>query len=175
MPRLANNYICTKKVLARILLLLLLVLIGVSCFNEPDCIITATSAIKIDFKQYKVDKNTLKLTAVDTAVIFTSVWVSGIDTAFAKNIQATSLTLPINLKEKAVKYRLNIRSASGTITRTDSLQYSFSSESRVIAPTCGAFTYFVNLKLTSTNLAETKYKLVNSNLLKSTTNVQVFY
>lgn len=75
MPRLVINYICTKKVLARILLFLLLVLTSVSCFNEPDCIINATSAIKIDFKQYKIDKNTLKLTAVDTAVIFTSVWV----------------------------------------------------------------------------------------------------
>jgi hypothetical protein len=161
--------------LARILLFLLLVLTSVSCFNEPDCIINATSAIKIDFKQFKIDKNTLKLTAVDTAVIFTSVWVSGIDTAYVKNIQAISLTLPIDPKQKTVKYKLNIRSAANTISRTDSLQYSFSSESKVIAPTCGAFTYFVNLKLTTTNLAENKHKLVSNKLLKSTTNVQVFY
>jgi hypothetical protein len=161
--------------LARILLFLLLILTGVSCFNEPDCIITATSAIKIDFKQSKIDKNTLKSIVVDTAVIFTSVRVSGIDTAYFKNIQTSSLTLPINPKEKTVKYTFNIRSASGAILRKDSLYYSFSSESKIIAPTCGAYTYFINLKLTSTNLAENKHKLINNRLLKNTTNVQVFY
>lgn len=164
--------------MARILLFLLVVLFGTSCFNEPDCIVTASTAIKIDFKQIKTNSTTLAKTVADSALVFNSVWVSGIDTAYIKFVKDktyNSITLPVDPRVKTIKYIFNIRSTSGTISRTDSIQFSFSSESRVIAPRCGAYTYFLDLKVTSTNFENAKYKLVSNRLLKNTTNVQVFF
>jgi hypothetical protein len=163
---------------ARLFLFVLLILFSVSCFTDADCLVTATTAIKIDFKQTKTDGTTLLKSFVDSALVFNSVWVSGIDTAYIKFIkdkQYSSVTLPINPQEKSVKYVFNIRSKSGAIVRKDSIQLSFSNETRVISQKCGAYTYFLDLKVTSTSFDSTKYKLINNRLLKGATNVQVFF
>jgi tetrahydromethanopterin S-methyltransferase subunit F len=166
------------QAMARLLLFLLVLLFGVSCFNEPDCLITASSAIKIDFRQTKTNPTTLVRSVVDSALVFNSVFVSGIDTAYIKyraNQTFTSVTLPVDPRVKTIKYVFNIRSTSGVITRKDSLEFSYASESIVIAPRCGAYTYFLDLKVTNTNYDSTRYRIVSSRLLKSTTNVQVFF
>ena len=164
--------------MARILLFLLIILFGVSCFNEPDCLITASSAVKIEFKQTKTNPTTRVRTVVDSALVFNSVLVSGIDTAYIKyklGQSFSSVTLPVDPRVKTMKYVFNIRSTSGVITRKDSIEFSYASESVVIAPRCGAYTYFLDLKIQKTNYDSTKYKLVSNRLLKGTTNVQVFF
>jgi hypothetical protein len=172
----ASTIFAQNNMLTRLLLFALLLLFGVSCFNEPDCIVTATTSIKIDFKQTKIDGTTLLRSVVDSEVIFSSVYVAGIDTgAFIQNKRLSSLTLPINPQTKSIKYVFNIKSDNSAITRKDSLEFSFDSESRIISQKCGAFTYFLNLKIEQTNLDSTQYKLTNNRLLKNTTNVQVFF
>jgi hypothetical protein len=161
--------------MARILPFLLVMLFGVSCFNEPDCIVTASTSIKFDFKQTKTDKTTLVKSLVDSALILTSVRVSGIDTAYISNKTATSITLPIDPKLKTITYYINRRSQSGASTRLDSIKFSFSEESRVIAPKCGAYTFFLDLKIVQTSFSQTQYKLTSTRLLKNTTNVQVSF
>jgi hypothetical protein len=164
--------------MARILLFLLVVLMGASCFNEPDCLINASTAIKIDFRQTKTNPTTQVRTVVDSALVFNSVIVSGIDTAYIKyklGQTFSSVTLPVDPRVKTMKYVFNIRSTSGVITRKDSIEFSYASESVVIAPRCGAYTYFLDLKIRNTNYDSTKYKLVSNRLLKGTTNVQVFF
>ncbi len=164
--------------MTRILIPLLAILFGASCFNEPDCIVTASTTIKIDFKQTKTDKITLLKSVVDSALIFDYVKVSGIDSSFIKYVKDksyTSITLPINPKNKTITYYLNRRSVSGATTRLDSIQFSFADETRVIAPKCGAYTYFLDLKVVQTSFDATKYKLVSTQLLKNNTNVQVFF
>lgn len=164
--------------MTRILILLLAILFGASCFNEPDCIVTASTTIKIDFKQTKTDKITLLKTVVDSALIFDYVKVFGIDSPYIKYIKDktyTSLTLPINPKNKTITYYLNRRSISGATVRLDSIQFDFANETRVVAPKCGAYTYFLDLKVAQTSFDATKYKLVSNRLLKNTTNVQVFF
>lgn len=164
--------------MARIFLFLLIILFGVSCFNEPDCLINASTAIKIEFKQTKTNATTLVRSVVDSALLFDSVLVSGIDTAYIKykaNQTFTSVTLPVDPRTKSIKYVFNIRSTSGIITRKDSIEFSYASESVVIAPRCGAYTYFLDLKIAQTNYDSTKYKLVSNRLLKGITNVQIFF
>jgi hypothetical protein len=163
------------KVMARIFLFLLVLLLGASCFNEPDCIVTASSAVKIDFKRVEINQTTLVSTVVDATIPFTSVSVSGIDTAFLKNRQLATLTLPIDPRAKKIKYVFDIASTNTTPARKDSIEFSYSAESRVISPTCGAYAFFFDLKVTSTNLDSTRYRVLNTRLLKNTTNVQVFY
>jgi hypothetical protein len=164
--------------MARILFFLLVVLMGASCFNEPDCLINASTAIKIDFRQTKTNPTTQVRTVVDSALVFDSVIVSGIDTAYIKyklGQTFSSVTLPVDPRVKTMKYVFNIRSTSGAITRKDSIEFSYASESVVIAPRCGAYTYFLDLKILNTNYDSTKYKLVSNRLLKGTPNVQVFF
>jgi hypothetical protein len=160
--------------MARFLLFLLTLLFGASCFNEPDCIITASTAIKIDFKQTKTNITTLIKSVEDSLVIVTYAKVLGIDTAYVSNKRVASLTLPINPKVKTITYFINRRSLSGATTRLDSIQFSFAEESRVIAPKCGAYTFFLDLKVLQTSFSQTQYKVTSTRLLKNTTNVQIF-
>jgi hypothetical protein len=159
----------------KFLIFSLCVIFSTSCFNEADCIITATTAIKIDFKQTKVNSTTLVKSVTDSLLLLNYVKVSGIDTTYLKKIKTSSITLPINPSSKEVTYIFERSSTSGTITKVDSIKFSYSDESRVISAKCGAFTYFLNLKVISSSFDSTKYKLVNNRLLKSTTNVQIFF
>ena len=162
-------------VVSRILIVLAAFAFGTACFREPDCIVTASTAIKIDFKQTKINPTTFIRATVDSSVFFTSVIVTGIDTAYIRNKQLSSLTLPIDPRTKEIKFVFNIKSSNGAFTRKDSMSFNYTSESRVIAPKCGAYTYFLDLKVKSASYDSTKYRLVSNRLLKNTTNVQVFY
>lgn len=159
--------------MARFLIFLLTLFVGTSCFNEPDCIVTASTAIKIDFKQTKTNRTTLIKSVEDSLVIVTYAKVLGIDTSYVKNKTLASLTLPINPKLKTITYYINRRSLSGATTRLDSIQFSFAEESRVIGPKCGAYTFFLDLKVLQTSFSQTQYKVTSTRLLKNTTNVQV--
>jgi hypothetical protein len=170
-----SSTIFAPKTVARLFLFTLLILFSTSCFNEADCIITATTAIKIDFKQVKINSTTLVKSVLDSALLLNYVKVSGIDTTYFKKVKASSVTLPINPSSKEVTYIFERNSASGAITKIDSIKFSYSDESRVLSAKCGAFTYFLNLKVTSTSFDSTKYKLVNNRLLKGATNVQIFF
>jgi len=161
--------------MTRFLLFLMMILVGASCFNEPDCIVTATTSIKIDFKQTKTDKTTLIKSVVDSALILNYVKVTGIDTSYLTNKTTATVTLPINPKEKTITYYLFRKSASGATTRLDSIKFSFSEEGRVIAPKCGAYTFFLDLKVVQTSFSQTQYKITSTRLLKNTTNVQVYF
>lgn len=160
--------------MTRFLLFLMTILVGASCFNEPDCIVTATTAIKLDFKQTKTNSVTLIKSVVDSAVIFSYVNVAGISGKYLKDTTTATLSLPINPKEKTITYYLFRQSESGASTRLDSIKFSFTEETRVIAPRCGAYTFFLDLKVVQTSFSQTQYKITNNRLLKNTTNVQIF-
>ncbi|MFM9838461.1 MAG: DUF6452 family protein [Cyclobacteriaceae bacterium] len=172
---LPSTIFAQKIQVARLYLFGLLILFSTSCFNEADCIKTATSAIKIDFKQVKTDKTTLLRSTIDSLLLIDYVRVSGIDSVYANNIKTNTLTLPINPTKKEVTYIFQRSSSNGAFKKIDSIKFSYSSESRVISQKCGAFAYFLNLKVTSTSFDSTKYKLANSRLLKGATNVQLFF
>ncbi len=161
--------------MARLFLFGLLILFSVSCFNEADCIIAATTTVKFDFKQTKIDKTTLLKSVADSLLLLDYVKVSGIDTNYVTKIQTSTVTLPIDPAKKNVTYIFMRSSKSGLITKIDSIKFSYANESRIISQKCGAFTYFLNLKVTSTSFDSTKYKLINTRLLKGATNVQVFF
>ena len=161
--------------MAKLLIFFLFVIFSAGCFSEPDCIVTAVTAIKIDFKQTKTDSRTLLKSVVDSLLNLDYVKVSGIDTSYINKVKATSVTLPIDPNKKVVTYIFKRSSTSGAISQIDSIQFSFASESKVIAPKCGAYTFFLDLKVTATSFGETKYKLTSNRLLKGITNVQVFF
>lgn len=146
-----------------------------SCFTQPDCIVTASMEIKIDFKQIKLNRQTNARTVVDTLVSFQSISISDIDTIYRKNVISSSLTLPINPNKTSVTYtfvRVGKQPTSPKVTET--ITFTYSHETRIISAQCGAFVYFLNLEITDSSYGTSQYKILNNRLLKSTSNVQIF-
>lgn len=149
-----------------------------ACFTEPDCIVTATMEVKIDFKQTKLNSRTNARSVVDTVLSFQSIKieVGGKDTLFATNVSAASLTLPIDPNQPSIKYtfvRKGRQANSPTVTEFITLSYA--NETRIISSKCGAFVYFLDLKVDDSSYGQTGYKLVSDRLLKNTSNVQIFF
>lgn len=156
------------------------VMVGLTnaCFTEPDCIVTATMEVKIDFKQTKLNSRTNARSVVDTVLSFQSIKieVAGKDTLFATNVSAASLTLPIDPNQPSIKYtfvRKGRQANSPTVTEFITLSYA--NETRIISSKCGAFVYFLDLKVDDSSYGQTGYKLVSDRLLKNTSNVQIFF
>ncbi|UXE65380.1 MAG: hypothetical protein KA713_12930 [Chryseotalea sp. WA131a] len=161
-------------------LLMMVAMVGLisACFTEPDCIVTATMEVKIDFKQTKLNSQTNARSVVDTVLSFQSIQIAvgGKDTLFAANISAASLTLPIDPNQPSIKYtfvRKGRQANSPTVTEFITLSYA--NETRIISSKCGAFVYFLDLKVDDSSYGQTGYKLVNDRLLKNTSNVQIFF
>jgi hypothetical protein len=146
------------------------------CFTQPDCIVTASMEIKIDFKQIKINRQTNVRTVVDTLVSFRSISISDIDTAYRKNAVASSLTLPINPNKSSMTYtfvRNGRQPTSPTVTET--ITFTYNNETRIISAQCGAFVYFLNLDISDSSYGASQYKVLNDRLLKGTSNVQIFF
>jgi hypothetical protein len=151
-------------------------IVGSSCFTQPDCIVTASMEIKIDFKQNKLNAQTNTRSVVDTTVSFQSISVSDIDTIYRKNILASSLTLPINPNKNSVTYTF-VRNGRQTNSPkvTEKITFTYNNETRIISAQCGAFVYFLDLEISDSSYGTSQYKILNDRLLKSTSNVQIFF
>ena len=161
---------------SRVLICFLFVFFGSACFNQPDCLITTTAAIKIDFKHNRIDVKTRLRTVVDTLVSFKSIQVSGIKGNLLKrDTAAVSFVLPIDPNITSVKYTFERKGKTGDPTVMDSISFSYTAETKIIAANCGAFPYFLNLYVTQTNYETKNYKTINTQLLKGATNVQIFF
>lgn len=166
------------KYFSTILTVIALLALTNACFTEPDCIVTATMEVKIDFKQTKLNSRTNARSVVDTVLSFQSIKieVAGKDTLFATNVSAASLTLPIDPNQPSIKYtfvRKGRQANSPTVTEFITLSYA--NETRIISSKCGAFVYFLDLKVDDSSYGQTGYKLVSDRLLKNTSNVQIFF
>ncbi|MFM7855443.1 MAG: DUF6452 family protein [Flammeovirgaceae bacterium] len=132
--------------------------------------------IKIDFKQNKLNTKTNTRSVVDTTVSFQSISVSDIDTVYRKNISASSLTLPINPNKNSVTYTFVRNGRQPTSPKVmEKITFTYSNETRIISAQCGAFVYFLNLEISDSSYGTSQYKILNDRLLKSTSNVQIFF
>lgn len=137
-----------------------------SCFNEGDCLITATNIMHIQFKKKSNS-------AIDTTIHFAyqSISFSGTDT-FAIVRQAHEVLLPIDISSSTnsatiIFHRINI--ADTTIQVTDTLEIGYLKQSKVISKDCGAYTFYSNLKILKTNLKSTQIKTFSTSLIKDPT------
>lgn len=164
------------KRLTSISLIATVALACASCFTQPDCIVTASMEIKIDFKQIKLNRQTNARTVVDTLVSFQSISIADIDSAYLKNVVASSLTLPINPNKSSIKYTF-VRNGRQTTSPkvTETITFTYNNETRIISAQCGAFVYFLNLEIADSSYGSSQFKILNDRLLKSTSNVQIFF
>jgi Family of unknown function (DUF6452) len=163
------------KGISKIMLLIMLVVLGTSCFDEPDCVILNTSSIKIDFKQNKLNRTTNRTSVADTALSFNAIKISGLDKNFNKqDTTASSLTLPIDPNQTTMIFTF-VRNTPNSGKTTESITFTYDVETRVISTKCGAYPFYLNLQIQESTYGQSQYKVTSSRLLKSTTNVQVFF
>lgn len=149
-------------------LLIFLIFLCSSCFNQGDCLITASGYTKIDFYE-KANKQ-------PKHIVFSSFTASSNGTIlYQDSVSASTLLLPVNPDGDTTRFTLNYDGKSDFITVT------YSSETRIISPDCGAFTYFKDLEIVNTSFDQGLIKLINTQLLKDpvhqqyATNVQLFF
>lgn len=136
----------------RFLLPGILVILFSACLDEPDCIVTASSQVNISLRKILVDSA--------RAVEFTSILVSGTDSVFYENDSVTSVMLPVNPNATETMFRFYYES------KIDTLILSYTRQTRVISPGCGAFNYFQDLDIVFSSFPLAT--VVNSQLSTST-------
>ena len=160
-------YLRFKNSLVKAVLLIFLIFLSSSCFNQGDCLITASGYTRIDL--YDKANRRPKLIAFD------SIAVSGTESILYRDSIRTTIFLPVNPREDTTRFTLNYDGKSDFIT------VKYSAETRIISPDCGAFVYFKNLEILKTSFDQSLIKLVNAQLLKDVvhqkyvTNLQIFF
>jgi hypothetical protein len=131
----------------RFALLAMLAALFSSCLSDPDCVVTSTTEVKIDF--LKVTPDSIR-TAVRDTVKLDSILVSGTDSIFYVADTVSSVVLPVNSGAYETTFFFYRQS------QQDSIKLSYTRTTRVISPACGAFNYFQDLSLVLSTVTEAK-------------------
>ncbi len=134
----------------RALLFIFLGLLGGSCFNEGDCLKTASNNVRIDFYQ-RVNNQAATLN-------FSGIVIDGVDTLY-KGVSEAFVKLPVNPNSDTTQFILNYNE------RTDYITFKYSQYSKVITSDCGAFTYFNHLQIIDTSFDPSLVKIVYDQLI----------
>jgi hypothetical protein len=118
-----------------------------SCLSDPDCVITGTSEVQIDF--LKVTPDSIR-TAISDTVALDSILVSGTDSIFYVADTVSSIILPVNSGAYETTFYF-FRQA-----QQDSIKLAYTRITRVISPACGAFNYFQDLSIVLSTVTEAK-------------------
>jgi hypothetical protein len=118
-----------------------------SCLSDPDCVVTATSKVNIDF--LKVTPDSVRTSVQDT-VVLDSILVSGTDSVFYVADTVSSIQLPIHVGAYETTFFFYRQS------KQDSIKVTYTRNTRVISPACGGFNYFQDLALVLSTVTEAK-------------------
>ena len=134
-----------------------------SCFNDNDCLKTATNYVKIDLKTLTGAARTTTFTSVRTAdstLIFPD---------YQATNPVTSLVLPIDQTGTERSFILDTTDSSSY-----RLTLGYTSFTRVISADCGAYLYFKDLKVVDTNFDSTR--VTNPQLFTGVKqNIKIFF
>lgn len=154
----------------------LLALFG-GCFNDGNCVITATNSMHIQFKK--------ESNKTDSTITLDTVYISGTDTFLIVNSALTEILLPVDVHHNVTTFVLTHTNSDKTKYGSDTIQVGYTAQSKVIARDCGAFTYYQNLNVLHTSLKDSQLKSLSTSLLKDPTigetpsayavNYQIFY
>jgi hypothetical protein len=143
-----------------VILLIIGLFLG-SCFNDGNCIITATNYMHIQFKKLSNAK-------LDTALDLTTIYISGTDSVLLVNSSTTQILVPLDIHSNTTTFVIQRADANSVVT-SDTLKVGYSAQSKIIAKDCGAFTYYQNLEILGTNLNESQIKVFSTSLLTDPT------
>lgn len=130
-----------------------------SCFNEGDCLITATNRLHLQFKKRTNTK-------LDTLVPFKSIVVSGTDSVVVFKSAQSDILLPVDIRLDSTEFIFNRLDKDNQPVAPDTLRIGYTRQARVISKDCGAYMYYSGLKIFKTNLPSDRIKSFRADLLK---------
>jgi hypothetical protein len=142
----------------RIVQFILLFFLGAGCLNEPDCIITSTNLVKINFKK---DSKTAR------EITFDKINVSGLTNDFYIGQKVTFVQLPVDPEAMESTFTFYFEG------RIETLHLTYSKQSEVISASCGAFTNYSGLKVPESSFE--LFNITNTQLLiNAASNLEIF-
>jgi hypothetical protein len=142
----------------RIVLIASLIFLLTGCLNEPDCIITSTNLVKINFK---IDSKTARL------IDFTKINVSGLQKDFYTGAPVSSVQLPVSPDDNEATFTFEFEG------RIETMHLTYTRHSGVISPSCGAFTNYSDLSVSESSFE--LFTITNKQLLiNAASNLDVF-
>jgi antitoxin component YwqK of YwqJK toxin-antitoxin module len=142
----------------RIVQIVSLIFLFTGCLNEPDCIITSTNLVKINFKK---DSKTQR------QILFTKINVSGSTKDFYAGENVSYVELPVKPDDTEATFTFYFEG------RTETMLLTYTRKSEVISASCGAFTNYSDLTMTETSFD--LYNIINNQLLiNAPGNLEVF-
>lgn len=129
----------------------LIAVLFLSCLSEPDCFVTASRTVRIS----------LEKPASDSALFvkFDRIEVSGTDSVFHEGDSVSTVVLPVQADSHQTTFRFFHDSGQ------DSMTVSYTRNTRVISPSCGAYNYFQDLSVVLHTFSEVR--IVNPQLSTS--------
>lgn len=142
----------------RIVLIILLIFLFTGCLNEPDCIITSTNLVKINFKK---DSKTAR------EITFTKINVSGLPDDLYGGLKVSSVQLPVPPGDNESTFIFYFEN------RIDTIHVTYSKQAEVTSKSCGAYTNYSDLFVA--DFSFDSLRITNNRLLiHATSNLEVF-
>ena len=142
----------------RIVQIISLIFLLTGCLDEQDCIITSTNLVKINFK---IDSKTARV------ISFTKINVSGLTKDFYSGASVSSLQLPVSPDDNEATFTFEFEG------RTETMHLTYTRQSEVVSPSCGAFTNYSGLSVSESSFE--LFTLTNRQLvINAASNLEVF-
>jgi hypothetical protein len=142
----------------RAVLFILMVLVFFGCYEQTDCLINNTNALKIAFKGKTLGK--------DTTVTFISIRELKTPGNLYTNTGVSSVSIPLQIKDSTTTVIFYYTEKSKPVS--DTLTVSYLNQTRVISTDCGAYLYQLDVAVLKTDFE--KVRVTSSVLLTTVTN-----
>ncbi len=154
-------YLRTKNSRLRAFLFIGCCLLLASCFDKGDCLFTNTDVVKVNLMD-------LDTPSISHTVTFDSVFIPG--SVYFDNAQGTVSTLYVAVDPRKTQTEYVFRQ----LNRSDTLVLSYTNQTIVLSPDCGAYQYQDNLDVVYSTFDSVH--IINQRLLTSVAvNVQIFF
>jgi hypothetical protein len=155
-------YLRTKNSILRALVAIILMLAVSACFDEGECLITNTNIVKVSLRS--------KQTGQLVSITFDSVSIAHTDSVYYINKQVQGLGLPVNPGVTEMAYVL----AYGG--KKDTLLLTYTNQSVVLGPACGAFPFQKNLAVKYSTFGQDSVAVTNETLLRDVAeNIRIYF
>ena len=144
-----------------------LILLLSACLSEPDCLVTATTGVKISFRD--------PVTGIAKNVKFHSIRVSSLSGQYIPPDSLRSIALPVDPYETETTFIFDYGAIESgvSVIKTDAMTLTYTSQTVIISPDCGGAIYHTNLAVKEYTFV-TAPKVVNTQLSTlATLNVEV--
>lgn len=145
----------------------LLILLLSACLSEPDCLVTATTGVKISFRD--------PVTGIAKNVKFNSIRVTSLPGQYVPPDSLKSIVLPVDPYEAETTFIFDygVIESGLPVTKTNTMTLTYTSQTVIVSPDCGGALYHTNLAVKDYSFV-TPPKVVNTQLSTlATLNVEV--